>query len=146
MAARRTGSGRLSLDTGEWQALKDEVVEEVRQETTREPEVISARPSDSADFVRAIAGDVYTTKQRECFTTGPVAQLKADLSAVKREVGTVITQVNDIQSELKTAREVKDLQDRTFNRRLTLIVGGFTMLGVMGNLINIVWTIAHRGH
>jgi hypothetical protein len=141
MAARKTGSGRLMLDTGEWEALKEEIVEEVMQGAapTHVPEIPSKRTSDSNDFIRAIAGEVYTTKQRECYTVGPVGQLTEQMK-------TVTTHMTEVQSDLRTAREVKAVEDRAFNKRLTLIVGGFTVLGVMGNLINIVWTLVNRGH
>ncbi len=140
MASRRTGSGRLMLDTGEWEALKEEVIEEVMQGAAplHVPEM-PKRTNDSSDFIRAIAGEVYTAKQRECYTVGPVGQLTEQMK-------TVTTHMADVQSDLRTAREVKAVEDRAFNKRLTLIVGGFTVLGVMGNLINIIWTLVNRGH
>jgi hypothetical protein len=148
MAARRTGSGRLMLDTGEWEALKEEVVKEISQEApqAREPDVLSIHANDSGTFIRAIAGEVVEKRQKECFASGPGAQLATGLREVKQEVKAVTEQVGDIRSELRTARELKDSQDRAFNKRLTLIVGSFTALGVMGNLVNIFWTLVHRGH
>lgn len=155
MASRKTGSGRLVLDTGEWEAFKDEVVEELSHEAVQAREAAQAREameaggaraSDSSERFRAIASDVCAGKQRECATSGPLAQLTTSLRTVKREVATMTEQVSEIQSELKTAREVVGAQDRASNKRLTLFVGGFTVLGVLGNLINIVWTLVHRGH
>jgi hypothetical protein len=145
MAARKTSSGRLLLDTGEWEALKDQVAEEVLQEVTQ-TEVPGARPGDSADFIRAIANDVYTTKQRECVTTGPVAQLTVGLKTVETKVEAVASDVRGVQGELKTAREVKEVQDRAASRRLALIVGSFTAVGVLANLLSVFWAIVHRGH
>lgn len=152
MAARKTGSGRLLLNTGEWEALKDEVKEEVladmEQPQPTRPELTSLpRPADSSEsYIRAIAADVYTAKQRECFTSGPVGQLTNEVRELRREVKTVTAQVTDVQSDLQTARQVKELQERTLARRLTWLVGGFTMAGVLANVLNILWAIVHRGH
>lgn len=147
---RKTGSGRLMVDTGEWQALKDEVVDEVAakvlhetQDKDSEPKPASLRAVDSSEYIRAIANEVYVGKQHECLTIGPVGQLTSALQGIRVEVKAVKEQVDDVQNEIQTARAVKETQERAFGRRLTWIVGGSTILGV---LFNIFWAIAHRGH
>jgi chromosome segregation ATPase len=163
MSPRKTGTGRLVLDTGEWDALKEEVKEEVRdevmeevnsaresRESAREAREPSAAPplrvADSGEHLRVIASEMYAAKQKECLTTGPVGQLTRELRDVKQEVSTMTTQITTVQNEIKTASAMKELQERLFAKRLTLVVGGSTMIGVLANVASIIWTLIHRGH
>lgn len=149
---RKTGSGRLMVDTGEWQAFKDDVVDEVTAKMLHETQDEDSAPTpalrtvDSSEYIRAIANEVYAGKQRECLTTGPVGQLTHELHELRVEMKAVKEQVDDVQVDLQTTSKVKEAQERNFTRRLTLIVGGFTVAGVFGNLLNIIWTMTHRGH
>lgn len=138
------------VDTGEWQAFKDEVVDEVAakvlhetQDEDSEPTPVLRTVDSSESYIRAIASEVYTNKQRECLTTGPVGQLTTALGELRAEVKAVKGQVDAVQTEIQTAGKLKDLQERAFTRRLTLLVGGSTVAGV---LFNIIWTLVHRGH
>lgn len=156
MAARRTGNGRFLLDTGEWEALKDEVVQELKDEVQdekagrseyRTPKVeIPLRPAESSDVMRAIALEVYDKKREDCITNGPVGQLTRELRELREELKNVTTQVRNVQGDLQTTSRIEETRDRAFVRRLTLWVGGSTIVGVLANLFNILWTLAHRGH
>jgi len=150
MSPRERKSGKLLLDTGEFRALTDEVVEAARDELAEgvraelrdafrdagQPSWPSTpRPSDSGEalrkFIQEQVTNAYATMRDECVARGPIATLRKELQKDMKELDVTVTKVLNEQA---TARG-KELARVQFVGWIIAILSG------AGALFNIIWTL-----
>jgi hypothetical protein len=138
-------SGKLILDTGQFEAIKDEIIEAAREgipalHGTPAPVLAIPKapatppPSDSSEALRSFCVGVYKTMQAECVTAGPISALAKEVREGQKAMNDAITQI----------LAERDSQELARSKHLTWIVASFTIGGV---LFNVLWRVlsAHGG-
>ena len=173
MSTRERKSGRLLLDTGQFEAIKDEVIEaakdeiveaakdelsELRVPVAAPPRFGTPAPSDSNESLRTFVADIYRGLQAECMASGPLSKLAEELRSMQKETNQAISGILHSGPIVKLTEELHGLQkemgavvngilqeqaasrgqDLERSKRTAWLVAGFTIAGV---LFNILWRV-----